>query len=179
MPSHNYTPRQALELLFEKMENSFPMLYQRMKDAVDAGKDVQEQETSSRRRVRSYRKNLPYTDEEALAVALTVLESHLVETRKLAIAADIEFSKVLIAPPKHLESKGEDNEDVTKNRVRGKNEPKVVEIEVEPETVLEKENRPNVSLKVATGQDLDGLESLFGNLRELISFTENRHGNTH
>jgi hypothetical protein len=160
------------------MEKQFPELYQRMKEAIDAGKDVQEEEAMSRRRVRSYRKNLPYTDEEAVGVAMTVLESHLVETRKLIGAADVEFSKVEVAPPKGRESKGDDDEDIARSRTSGRDTHKSVEMEIEPETVLEKQNLPNVPLEMATSPELEGLEAVFRHLRELTNFTGITHGHT-
>jgi hypothetical protein len=177
MPTHNYTPRQALDLLLAKIQHLSPELYQRMRDAIDAGKDVQEQEPVGRRRVRSFRKNVPYTDEGALEVAMTVLESHLIETRKVIGAADSEFTKVELAPAKRRESNGDDTEDIGRARTSGTDAPKVIEIEVEPETVLEKQGLPDVPLKAATTPDLEGLEAIFRQLRALTHFQEDAHGN--
>ena len=170
MPTHDYTPRQALDLLFGKMAERFPELLRRMEHAIDAGKDVQEEEVTSRRRVRSFRKNVPYTDEEALGVALAVLRAHLIETRKFIESAATEFTRVDVAPPKRRESGGDDAEDSSRSRVYGRNEPKKVEIEVEPETVLEKRDLPNVSLMTGTGLEMKSLEAFFHQLQELTDF---------
>jgi len=177
MPAHDYTPREALDLLLKKMQERFPSLYDRMKDAIDAGRDVQEKESDTRPRGRTYRKNVPYTDPEALVVALEVLESHLIESRKLIDAANTEFTKVFVAPAKPAEAKGQDAKDLGGEEVRNKDEAKTIEIEVEPETVLEKVNRPNVSLKSTASAELEQLESLFQELKKLIDFTEETHGN--
>src|SRR5689334_924318 len=98
MPENDYTARQALDLLMARILSASPDLAERIQNAVDSGRDVRmeadEQPGSGRGRRparRFYRKNVPFTDEEALCVAVQVLESHLIESRMLVNAAHTEF----------------------------------------------------------------------------------------
>ena len=72
MPKHDYSAKDALAILIQKTEVVAPELAKRIRLAIDAGKDVQAEETimpaSGKRRAkkRYYRKHVPYTDEEKL-----------------------------------------------------------------------------------------------------------------
>src|SRR5207244_3154847 len=146
-----------------------PDLAKRVLLAIDAGKDVQAEETimpgAGRRRPkkRYYRKHVAYTDEEAIAIAMMVLESHLVESRMLVNAAHGEFKQVGLASPKKLKpiaqaagtatdtaqtplALGMDMTDEVAE-ILGLDEPKTISIESEPEAVQEKKNLPDVRLE--------------------------------
>ena len=113
MPNHDYTAKDALDLLVWKIEGESPALANQIRSAIDAGKDVQAEETISpaigkkKAKKRYYRKHIAYTDEEALGVAMTVLESHLIESRMLVNAAQGEFKQVGLASPKKLKPVGQ------------------------------------------------------------------------
>src|SRR5689334_5673757 len=98
MPKHDYTPKEALDLLIRKIEDVSSALAHQIRSAIDAGTDIQATETIENGRRKSkkryYRKHIAYTDEEALGVALAVLESHLIESRMLVNAAHEEFKQV-------------------------------------------------------------------------------------
>src|SRR6266571_6643392 len=100
MPRHDYTAKEALDLLIRKIETVSPDLAKRIQLAIDSGGDVQAEETmipgvgGRRPKKRYYRKHVAYSDAEALEVAIAVLESHLVESRMLINAAHTEFRQV-------------------------------------------------------------------------------------
>ena len=47
MPNHDYTAKDALALLVGKVEAASPVLAKQIQSAIDAGKDVQAEETTS------------------------------------------------------------------------------------------------------------------------------------
>ena len=195
MPNHDYTAKDALALLVREIEGASPVLAKQIGLAIDAGKDVQAEEAISpaaekgKAKKRYYRKHIAYTDEEALSVAMTVLESHLVESRMLVNAAQGEFKQVGLASPKKLEPvvqpgfvaqsrlaldvelKGEVVE------ILGVAESKVIAIESEPEAVQEKKNRPDVRFEPIDPEQLASLHELFKKLKTLTDFQEANHGN--
>ena len=168
MPSHDYTARQALDLLVGKVNEVNGHLADRMELAVNEGNQIQAMEPLQSRRGRRrrtpryYRRNVPFTDEEALEVALEVLEAHLIETRLIARAAHGEF---FLAGRAALKSRGEVGPDVGS---REKDNPKVIEIEMEPETVQFKKQVPNHHLEAAADDDIDSLRAIFDELRTLL-----------
>ncbi len=172
---HDYSPKEALDLLLNKIETKSNQLYQRMKLAIDAGKDVEieeEQYGYGKKKPHVYRKNVPYTDTEALRIALTVLESHLIDSRKIVDATISEFTGVAIAPAKPHEKSGADNEDISRQRTSDKNVIKKIVIESESETVQDKRNLSAFVLEPTDPKLLAGLEALFAQLNSLTTFPE-------
>jgi hypothetical protein len=196
MPRHEYTPKEALTLLLKLLEPTSADLAQRIRVAIDAGKDVHVEEPLTvgrgrRPRKRYYRQNQPYSDEEAIDVAMTVLHAHFVETRVLVHSAHLEFKKVGLAGPKPL-----DVADSTETEaqapvsfeieateempdVMAKDEYKAIEIEAESETVQEKKNLPDIHLDSISDQQLGELRDIFVRLRALVNVKEYRNGNAH
>jgi hypothetical protein len=188
MPSHDYTAKDALALLIKKIEEASPPLANRIRSAIDAGKDVQAEEIISpavgkkKAKKRYYRKHIAFTDEEALGAAMTVLESHLVESRMMVNAARGEFKQVGLASPKKLkpvvqpgataqpppELDMELTDEVAE--VLGVEEPKDIAIEGEPEAVQEKKNLPDVRFTSIDEEQLKSLRELFQKLKGLTDF---------
>src|SRR5262245_28653045 len=82
MSQNDYTPEQALTLLIDKLTQADTELARQVREAVNTGRDIQETEQSDRRRrkkVRSYRRTVPYAPEQALQIAINVLKAHFVE----------------------------------------------------------------------------------------------------
>jgi hypothetical protein len=79
MSKHDYTPQQALELLARKLSGEDQELAAQVQSAVNGGKDVQETERTGKRNSRFYRHTVPYSPDEALHVALSVLRGHFIE----------------------------------------------------------------------------------------------------
>jgi hypothetical protein len=76
---HDYTPEQALDTLLNKLRERDLSLEAIVRSAIDLGKDATEEQQLGRRRVRRYRKTVPFTHEEALHVSLDVLQAYFVE----------------------------------------------------------------------------------------------------
>lgn len=179
MPEHEYSARGALELLQRRIEESSPALAERIRIAIDTGKDVLlEDEESPRGRGRKklpryYRKNQPFTDEEALAVALGVLEAHLVETRMFANSAREEFASSAIAGPKPPI----DGKEAHQTAEGTRREPGItIEIEIESETVQAKRQTENEVLITESASEISSLCAVFAELRELTSFGDSTRG---
>jgi hypothetical protein len=177
MPVNDYTPRQALTLLLRNIEMSSPQLHQRIMSVIDAGKDVEVAETTrtqtkGKKKARSYRKNVPFDDAEAIGVALLVLESHLIESRRIVKAVMTGFANAANAPAKQRNATDADNRDLMVGPVSELDLVKKVVIEAEPETVQQKQALPDLPLEDAVSTELDGLEDIFDRLRVLLDFTE-------
>jgi len=82
MGKHDYTPEQALTLLIDKLTKVDADLARQVQEAANAGKDMLETEQSrgrGKKKLRTYRRTVPYSMEEALQVALNALRAHFVE----------------------------------------------------------------------------------------------------
>ena len=113
---------------------------------------------------------------------MTVLESHLIESRMLVNAAQGEFKQVGLASPKKLKPVGQSgvppqttlelDMELTDEvaEVLGVEEPKDIAIEGEPEAVQEKKNLPDVRFMPIDEQQLKSLRELFRALKPLTDF---------
>jgi hypothetical protein len=188
MPDFDYTAKEALDFLIDKIGQASPVLAKQIQAAIDTGKDVQAEETilpavgNRRAKKRYYRKHIAYTDEEALDVAMTVLESHLIESRMMVNAAQGEFKQVGLASPKKLKPVVQTGAAAQSTlaldveltdevaEVLGVAEPKDITIESEPEAVQEKKNLPDVRFLPMDEQQLKTLRELFLTLKTLTHF---------
>jgi hypothetical protein len=196
MPEFDYTAKQALELLLAKLSTVSHEMEVHIRDAINAGKDIEveadEPVAFGRGRKpakRHYRKNVPFSDEEALTVAMDVLESHLIESRLLVNAAHAEFKQVGLAPPKKdklipragapgrgsitIEMEAPPNIE----EIIGKADSKKIEIEAEPETVQEKKDLPDLKFEPLQEEQLHSLQALVATLRTLTDFGARHNGN--
>lgn len=98
-----YTPEAALELLMRKLTRLNSELAARVQTAMNEGKDIQEVEPSRRRgkrKSRVYRKTVPYTDEEALSVAVKALETYFVQQPLFMNSLHQNIAKTMIGEPR-------------------------------------------------------------------------------
>src|SRR5436309_1797031 len=101
MPTHDYTAREALDVLLSRLEDRDQSLLAEVRMAINVGKDVEEQDVEEqdprrRRKPRVYRRTVRFTDEEALDVALAVLRAHFVEQPLFANSAADNFRPVAL-----------------------------------------------------------------------------------
>lgn len=194
MLRHDYTAKQALNLLVSKVESESTELAKRIRLAIDVGSEVQLEEESgqSRRRgpkshKRFYRKTGPYSPEEALSVAVGVVRSHLLESRAAVQTAFDEFTAAAVGPPVKpgirqdsapFESSPRADADAQTATPQGQGTEKAIEIETEPETVRERTGQENLVLKPDDPQQLESLHRTMEALENLTSFEEAQHGNT-
>ena len=188
MPKHDYTAKDALALLILKIDTASSDLAKRIRLAIDEGKDVPAEETimpemgRRKSKKRYYRKHVAYTDEEALTIAMTVLESHLIESRMLVNAAHSEFKLVGLASPKKLKPFAQVGTRVQTSFplfIEKKNEvaeildvgqTKTINIESEPETIQEKKDLPDLRFEPVGEEQLRTLREIFQALKALTNF---------
>jgi len=105
MADHDYTSEEALKTLLRRVRERDKTLAERIRIAIDAGKDIRQTETPVGRRqraARTYRQKVPYSHEEALAVALDVLQSHFIELPMFINSAAADFEKAAAASPRPI-----------------------------------------------------------------------------
>jgi hypothetical protein len=183
MPDHDYTPAKALSVLLEKLVRADESLAARVKSAINAGKDIQKEEPALRRRKRPrvYRKNAPYSDEEAIDVALGVLKAHFVELPRTVNAVGDSFKKTAIGPKRNLlQPKNEDSrwEDVGSIQDRLLDIEKNFEIEIERETTQAKEQVPNAKVKRYDEGAIQEIDRLLAVLHSLLNFQPESNAHT-
>ena len=183
MPENDCTPSQALNLLLEKVGQADESLAARVKSALNAGKDVSQEEPARGRgrRARVYRKNAPYSDEEALVVALEVLKAHFVELPRIVNAAADSFRKAAVGPKRTLfQPKNENSrwEDVGSTPDKMIDAEKTFEIEIERETTQSKEQVPNLKVHRYDEGDIQAVDRRLAELRSLLNLNSESHANT-
>jgi len=197
MPNHDYTAKEALDLLLKNIEESSTALAKQIRLAVDTGHDIQAEDEGivspkpkgKKVKKRNYRKHVAYTNEKALGIAITVLNSNLVESRLLVNAALGEFKQVGTAGPKQPVPTPQED-DLAQNMFELDtdqidlipefsqiNESKKILVEGEPETVQERANRPDVQFKSSDEHQLESLRELIQKLKSFTDFQEENYGN--
>jgi hypothetical protein len=175
MPAHEYTPEQALALLLRKIDAQDNDLAAQVRDAINAGKDVRESAptTGRRKKRRVYRRTIPLTQEDALRVALDVLQAYFVEQPLFVSSEADNFSKAAIG---RSEQHGfvwqmgiEKAESLT---LEAENTEKAVEIELETETQIFGGDQATLPLKRMPKEDIDEQLNNIMRLRGLVNFTE-------
>jgi hypothetical protein len=172
MPSHDYSPRVALEMLIRKVTERDPELASHLQSAIDAGKDVSERQYSpNRKRSRLYRKTVRFTDEEALRIAIEALQAHFVEQPMFVISAARQFAAAALGDrvdaspivraesPKAVATEGVGVE-------------KPLEIEVQTETQISRADEQTIRLTPPAADALKQQQEHVGRLLELTRFEE-------
>jgi hypothetical protein len=170
MAIHSYEPQDALNLLLRKLREEDESLAERVEAAIDVGKDVSDTEplAGKVRRSRIYRKAVPYTHQEALAVALDVLQSFFVEQAMFVNSASEVFAKaaVAVASPNATRFSLEGSQSFAS----GEGEEKAIVIELETETQINKTGEAEFRLHRFNEKDIQEQRSNIRVLQELIRF---------
>src|SRR6266446_4173863 len=174
MPSHEYTPQQALELLLRKLTAQEIILAQEVQAAIDAGKDIEEAERAigRRRKPRVYRRTVTLSFEEALQVALNVLQAHFVEQPLFVFSQADNFSKAAIGIPAQQNlgwSAG--NLESERLSLEAENTEKAVEVEVQPETRISTGSDAPIPPKQVPQEQINEQLRNIQRLRDLTDFT--------
>ena len=180
MPRHVYSPKEALDLILERVKEKSQDLYDRIHTAINERKEILVEDNHSfcgqrPKKPRFFREFEPYTQDEKLSIALKVLEAHFLETQLSARAAHSEFKKAAIA-----EQKSEEHEDeVHKAKdIADSDKRKKIYIEVENEITREKIDCPYFQLKPPEEQQIDSLKEILHQLSKLIDFQEKNDGDS-
>jgi hypothetical protein len=173
MSDHDYTPEKALETLLRKVRERDEILAERTRIAIDAGKDINETETprGRRQRTRTYRRKVPYSHEEALAVALGVLRSHFIELPLFVNSASANFEKAAIGIPEASQRQSVATRHVIEAiNTEGAGEPKQLQIELQTETQLSNSNEDTLNLEQMPARLIQEEQENLKRLEELTTF---------
>ena len=174
---NQYTAQQALDLLMNRLAARDEGLAAQVRAAIDIGKDVSEVDPplDRRKKGRAYRKAVPLTQEEALRIALDVLQAYFVEQPLFVDSIADNFTETAIGVP----YQGRQEQVVSPFRSTSEREPlsferineeKVVEIEMQTEMQLTKTGEETMPLKREPRELIDAQMHNIEDLRRLLSF---------
>jgi len=174
MPDHDYTPEEALRTLLRKIEERDENLAERIRIAIDAGKDIRQTETPVGRRqraARSYRQKVPYSHEEALAVALDVLQSHFIELPMFINSAAANFEKAAVGVPADTR-RGQSpiRHEAEAVILKAQGEQKQLQIELQTETQLSPTNEDTLNLEPIPEAQIEEERANLDHLKDLTIF---------
>lgn len=172
MDPHDYTPDQALDLLFKKLERAAPEIASQVRHAIAQGReedvqlDVTPNKARSPKKARTYRQKVQFTVPEALDVAIGVLRAHFVEMPHFSNSAHRDFA--LAAVPSRW---SETQVDFAQTRLLFMDEAKEIQIEALPETAFNFENQQEtISLESFSEEQVRQQQSNLQLLHELTRF---------
>lgn len=174
MSAHDYTPEQTLDLLMRKLRRADEHLANEIQEAIDAGKDVEEKEPprGRRKKPRVYRKTAPYSYEEALQVALDVLQAHFIEQPLFANSCSVNLAAAAIGIPKRPKLAGfgttGQDEDV---ELKNEGEEKAVVIEMRTETQISGTGEEVFDFKTVTDAEIEEQKYNLARLKEMFDFS--------
>jgi hypothetical protein len=145
--------------------------------AIDAGKDVSETEPAPdrRKKARVYRKTVPFSHEEALQVALDALQAYFVEQPRFVDSAADSLAKSAIGVPRHNFPSWPYNSSASAVEpeplsIEGKNEEKLIEIEMQTETQILRTGEETIRLKRVPKEEIEAQHQQITALRKLVDF---------
>jgi hypothetical protein len=168
---HEYTAEEALDTLLSKLRERDLSLEVAVRSAIDLGKDIAEVQRLGRKRVRRYRKTVPFTHEEALHVALDVLQAYFVDLPLCINSAIENFKSAAVAASRQDRPAWvqEERRLVTTEHV---GDEKPMEIELQTVTQISRTQQETLPLKTwerqLIDQQLNNLKTTFG----FFDFTE-------
>lgn len=174
MASPDYTPAQALKLIMTKLEERDGDLANNVRAAIDAGKDIDEEQISgSNRKTRQYRKSVPFTEMEALRILATVLKAHFIEQPLFLDSLIQDFEPVVIEEG-NLEERQLLNarRDMTEDAGGKKDIAKNIKFESQTETQISESNEPVFDVKPISGREIDEQRSNLAEMEKLLDFKE-------
>jgi len=169
MPHHDYSPREALDLLLRNIREREPELALQLQAVIDAGKDVVETEPPlTRRAQREYRKTVRFTDEEALRIALDALQAHFVEQPLFVQSAARNFTTAAVGNHRTLWNADWLQGEPTAREGIGLEKDLVIEIQTE--TQISEPEEQTVRLPAGSGRQIEEQRNNIKRLLELIDF---------
>jgi hypothetical protein len=175
MPKNDYTAAEALHLLLERVAKAGDQPLSRVKHAIDSGKDVQEQQPNGKRRkrARTYRKHVAYSDEEAILVALGVLRAHFFELPVIVNSAIDAFKDTFVVTEPVGRHRLPALQGLRDDDGAAYGREKTLAIEIETEATLVKNQLENVALVRYGENQIDEMRKILDDVRHLVSFGEN------
>ena len=174
MSIHEYTPKQALDTLMQKLEKGDPQLAAKIQAAIDAGKDIRETDPGrQRRRPRYYRKTVPLSYEEALDVAMDALRAYFIEQPLFVNScvanmseAAIDVQRHQLQPPPWFDAK-EQSDHVA---LQAKGKERTIVIELQTETQIPRREEEPFELTAVDTDELREQRHNWDSLKSLVSF---------
>lgn len=175
MSTHDYTASQALELLMRKLREADASLADRVQAAIDAGQDVSQTEPSQdrRKKARTYRKQVPFSPEDALQEALNSLQAYFVEQPLFENAALDSFASSALGDSPKVDVFGKpvgDKEEPTIVDAAGKE--KRIEIALLRETRIFRSSEDRLALQRHPKDEIEVQRKNIERLRSLMRFME-------
>src|SRR5437868_3786395 len=93
MARHEYSPQQALNVILQRITKLSPELGGEIQAAIDIGKDTWETDSRS---ARQFRKRVAFSTEEALQIAIRILQAHFVEVPMFLNSSTKDFQEAAI-----------------------------------------------------------------------------------
>ena len=171
MPTHDYTARQALDVLLNRLEERDQGLRAEVLTAINAGKDVEERDPRRRRKPRVYRRTVRFTDGEALDVALAVLRAHFIEQPLFANSAAENFRLVALETERRTQPLSVRDSTQPGRPEHGRGQEKRLEVELETETQISGTTRPTLPIDRIPDGQVREQQSNLERLSELVSST--------
>jgi hypothetical protein len=170
MSEHTYTPSQALQLLMQKLRAKDEVLATHVQAAIDAGKDIEESEPAidRHRKSRRYRKTVPFTEEQALQVAIGALRAYFVEQPLFLRTIAANFSEVAVTTSENFPV--EWNPENIKRFALSLPAPKEIEFELQVETQVVKSGDETMRLFAPTPEAIGEQDKNLFTLQELFRF---------
>ena len=169
MASHEYSPREALELLLQKVIDVDTELANVLQAAIDAGKDVLESEGQvDLKKQWRYRKTVRFSDEEALRVAISIFEAHFIEQYLFVNSAVAEFELAGLDDSASLRKKSLYQPQA--ESVEGALMQKRLEVELQTETRISRTDKQTVPLTLTDKELIDQQKRNLRRLSELVAF---------
>jgi hypothetical protein len=174
MSRHDYSSRQALDLLALTLRDRNEDLGRQIQLAIDAGKDIEEGESRKAKGLRVYRKTVRFTDEEALQVALVALQAYFIEQPLFVRSASENFKAAIVGPPDdEMRSLWNDKRYVPIGQPEGWGDEKVLEVELQTETQISRTEEQTFQFKPVPEEMLDEQKAHVRRLSELFMFGDN------
>ena len=174
MADHDYTSEEALKTLLRRVRERDKTLAERIRIAIDAGKDIRQTETPVGRRqraARTYRQKVPYSHEEALAVALDVLQSHFIELPMFINSAAADFEKAAVGVPADIrQGQSPIRHEAETVTLKAQGEQKQLQIELQTETQLSPTNEDTLNLGPITEELIEEERATLDRLKDLTTF---------
>jgi hypothetical protein len=170
--NHDYTPEQALDTLLTKLREKDLSLEAAVRSAIDLGKDVTEVQRLGRKRVRRYRKTVPFTHEEALHISLEVLHAYFVDLPLCINSAVENFKSAAVTVSRQNRPASWVQEERRLLATEHVGDEKPLEIELQTMTQISRTQQQTLPLKTWEQQLIDQQLNNLKTTIALFDFTE-------
>lgn len=169
-----YTPTEALAKFLEILQDKNLELYDLVQEAISQGKDIQEHEPEAeKKKTKTFRKISPYSDQEALRVAIKAIQAVTIELSSFSNSALDELKNAALAEQADNKKPGAIIEkSKSKAKIQAPGGIKAALIDMTTETELQKNSEEPFQLKYTDLKHLEELKNIILRLEKLTDFGE-------